>query len=108
MRLISVVQFEKSLPEDTNLRLVESVQKNTKRYIDVFSQAVDAVMPRETKEMTYAAAWKQQSLRLTPAGSKMMFLMLSCRSVKSVMKPWPWLWRRTWMQPQVHRFSHLN
>lgn len=46
------MQFEKSLPDDTNLKLVESIQRNTKRYIDVFSQAVDEVMPKETKEIT--------------------------------------------------------
>lgn len=47
-------QFEKALPEEQqNLKLVESIQKNTKRYIDVFSQAVDAVMPKETKDVTY-------------------------------------------------------
>lgn len=47
------MQFEKSLPEETNLKLVESVQKNTYRYIDVFSRAVDEVMPKESKEVTY-------------------------------------------------------
>ncbi|KAJ5368509.1 DNA replication licensing factor MCM7 [Penicillium cataractarum] len=46
--------FENALPEEQqNLKLVESIQKNTKRYIDVFSQAVDAVMPKETKEITF-------------------------------------------------------
>lgn len=35
------------------MKLVESIQKNTKRYIDVLSQAVDAVMPKETKDVTY-------------------------------------------------------
>ncbi|KAL1968521.1 hypothetical protein VTN77DRAFT_1731 [Rasamsonia byssochlamydoides] len=45
--------FEKSLPDDANLKLVESIQKNTKRYIDVFSDAVDAVMPKETKEISF-------------------------------------------------------
>ena len=48
------LQFEKSLPEETNLGLVDSVQKNTRRYIDILSQAVDDVMPKETKELTYA------------------------------------------------------
>lgn len=47
-----LAQFEKSLPDDTDLKLVESIQKNTKRYIDVFSEAVDAVMPKETKEIS--------------------------------------------------------
>lgn len=35
------------------MKLVESIEKNTKRYIDVFSQAVDAVLPKETKDVTY-------------------------------------------------------
>jgi hypothetical protein len=35
--------------------LVESIQKNTKRYIDVFSQAVDAMMPAGTKDISYVA-----------------------------------------------------
>lgn len=46
-------QFEKALPEEQNLKLVESIQKNTKRYIDVLSQAVDDIMPKETKDVTY-------------------------------------------------------
>jgi len=37
------------------LKLVESIQKNTKRYIDVFSQAVDAMMPAVTKDISYVA-----------------------------------------------------
>ncbi|KAJ5963750.1 DNA replication licensing factor MCM7 [Penicillium vulpinum] len=45
--------FEKSLPEGEDLKLVESIEKNTKRYIDVISQAVDEVMPRETKDVTF-------------------------------------------------------
>ncbi|OJJ46640.1 hypothetical protein ASPZODRAFT_66081 [Penicilliopsis zonata CBS 506.65] len=45
--------FEKSLPEDSELKLVESIQKNTRRYLDVFSDAVDRVMPKETKEITF-------------------------------------------------------
>ncbi|KAL1847437.1 DNA replication licensing factor MCM7 [Paecilomyces lecythidis] len=45
--------FEKSLPEDANLKLVESVQRNTRHYVDIISQAVDEVMPKETKEMTF-------------------------------------------------------
>ncbi|KAJ5608023.1 hypothetical protein N7537_004642 [Penicillium hordei] len=45
--------FEKSMPEGEDLKLVESIEKNTKRYIDVVSQAVDDVMPRETKDITF-------------------------------------------------------
>ncbi|KGO76881.1 Nucleic acid-binding, OB-fold [Penicillium italicum] len=45
--------FEKSMPEGEDLKLVASIEKNTKRYIDVISQAVDEVMPRETKDVTF-------------------------------------------------------
>lgn len=53
IELDDLAAYEKSLTEDTNLKLVESVAKNTKRYIDVFSEAVDGVMPKETKEITF-------------------------------------------------------
>jgi DNA replication licensing factor MCM7 len=39
---------------------VDSIQKNTKRYIDVLSQAVDEVMPKETKDVTYVQTDVQQ------------------------------------------------
>jgi hypothetical protein len=44
------------MPEGDGLKLVESIEKNTKRYIDVVSQAVDEVMPKETKDVTYVKA----------------------------------------------------
>lgn len=34
------------------LRLVDSVERNAKHYVDILSQAVDKVMPKETKEVT--------------------------------------------------------
>lgn len=40
------------------MKLVESVQVNARRYIDVFSEAVDAVMPRGSREFTYVATVK--------------------------------------------------
>lgn len=46
------LQYEKSYVDDTSLRLVESIERNAKRYIDVLSQAVDKVMPKETKEIS--------------------------------------------------------
>lgn len=45
-------QYEKSNAEDSGLRLVESIERNAKHYIDILSQAVDKVMPKETKEIT--------------------------------------------------------
>ncbi|KAL9610348.1 MAG: hypothetical protein Q9167_004946 [Letrouitia subvulpina] len=44
--------YEKSFGDDVGLRLVESVERNAKHYIEVLSQAVDKVMPKETKEIT--------------------------------------------------------
>ena len=32
---------------------MESITNNTKHYIDIFSDAVDKVMPKESKEITY-------------------------------------------------------
>lgn len=34
------------------LKLVESIEKNARHYIDVLSQAVDKVMPKETREIS--------------------------------------------------------
>ncbi|KAI9683328.1 MAG: Mcm2-7 hexameric complex component [Trizodia sp. TS-e1964] len=45
--------YEKSLGDDGMLKLVESIEKNTKHYIDVFSTAVDKVMPKETNEVSF-------------------------------------------------------
>lgn len=64
------VQFEKSLPEEPKLKLVDTVQRNTYRYIDIFSQAVDAVMPKETKEITYVDILKARKLGESLANPK--------------------------------------
>ncbi|KAJ6012156.1 hypothetical protein N7522_002511 [Penicillium canescens] len=53
IELDDLAVFEKSLPDEANLKLVESIEKNTKRYIDVVSQAVDNIMPKETKDVTF-------------------------------------------------------
>ncbi|KAK4694948.1 DNA replication licensing factor MCM7, partial [Lecanoromycetidae sp. Uapishka_2] len=45
--------YEKSFGEDMGLRLVDSVEQNAKHYIDILSKAVDKVMPKETKEITF-------------------------------------------------------
>ena len=47
-----ILQYEKSLGDEQDLKLVESVTNNTKHYIDIFSDAVDKVMPKETKEVS--------------------------------------------------------
>ncbi|KAJ5881987.1 DNA replication licensing factor MCM7 [Penicillium soppii] len=53
IELDDLATFEKSLPEGEDLKLVESIEKNARRYIDVVSQAVDSIMPKETKDITY-------------------------------------------------------
>ncbi|KAL4927634.1 DNA replication licensing factor MCM7 [Aspergillus undulatus] len=53
IELDDIVTYEKSLPEEVDLKLAQSVQKNTKRYVEILSRAVDAVMPKETKEITF-------------------------------------------------------
>lgn len=45
-------KYEKSQGDGQNLRLVESIQKNTKHYIDILSDAVDKVMPKESRDIT--------------------------------------------------------
>ncbi|KAL9044183.1 MAG: hypothetical protein Q9214_002660 [Letrouitia sp. 1 TL-2023] len=45
--------YEKSFGDDVGLRLVESVERNAKHYIEILSLAVDKIMPRETKEITF-------------------------------------------------------
>jgi len=48
----NLAKFEDSLGDDFNLKLVDSVTNNTKHYIDLFSDAVDRVMPKESKEIS--------------------------------------------------------
>ncbi|PYH63321.1 DNA replication licensing factor MCM7 [Aspergillus vadensis CBS 113365] len=53
IELDDLATYEKGLSDDMDLRLVESVQKNTYHYIDLFSRAVDDLMPKESKEITF-------------------------------------------------------
>ncbi|PYH47585.1 DNA replication licensing factor MCM7 [Aspergillus saccharolyticus JOP 1030-1] len=53
IELDDLATYEKSLPDDTDLRLVESVQKNTHHYIELFSRAIDNLMPKESRDITF-------------------------------------------------------
>ncbi|PYI05841.1 MCM-domain-containing protein [Aspergillus sclerotiicarbonarius CBS 121057] len=54
IELDDLATYEKGLSEDgEDLRLVESVQKNTYHYIDLFSRAADDLMPKESKDITF-------------------------------------------------------
>jgi len=46
------LQYERSLGDEHNLKLVESITNNTKHYVDIFSEAVDKVMPKESREIS--------------------------------------------------------
>ena len=46
-------EFEASLGDDSTLKLVESVTNNTKHYVDLFSEAVDKIMPKPSKEISF-------------------------------------------------------
>jgi DNA replicative helicase MCM subunit Mcm2 (Cdc46/Mcm family) len=74
IRSNSGLQYEKAIGEDQNLKLVESITNNTKHYIDLFSDAVDKVMPKESKEITYVLdfANPSQNAHVEAIGSKMM------------------------------------
>lgn len=39
-------QYEKTLEDSDVLRLVQSIEKNAHHYIEIFSRAVDKVMPQ--------------------------------------------------------------
>lgn len=43
-------QYEKSLGDEADFKLVSSIEKNAFHYIDVFSRAVDKVMPEPVAE----------------------------------------------------------
>ncbi|KAL8778036.1 MAG: hypothetical protein Q9194_002224 [Teloschistes cf. exilis] len=53
IELDDLENYEKSLGDDMGLKLVESIQRNAKHYVDILSQAVDKVMPTETREITF-------------------------------------------------------
>lgn len=45
--------YEKSLGEEANFKLVSSIEQNAHHYIEIFSRAVDKVMPEPEKEPTF-------------------------------------------------------
>ena len=48
--------------EGDSLKLAESIEKNTKHYIDILSTAVDKVMPKETQEISYVISQRIASV----------------------------------------------
>lgn len=50
--MLVLLQYERSLGDEHNLKLVDSIMNNTKHYVDIFSEAVDKVMPKESREIS--------------------------------------------------------
>lgn len=46
-------EFEKTLPEDSNMQLVASIEKNAYHYIEIISRAVDNLLPKPSQEVTF-------------------------------------------------------
>ncbi|PGH30831.1 minichromosome maintenance protein 7 (cell division control protein 47) [[Emmonsia] crescens] len=46
-------KYIKSLPDGPDSNILDNIEGNAKRYIDVFSNAVDEIMPKETKEVSF-------------------------------------------------------
>ncbi|RMD43916.1 hypothetical protein DV735_g1159, partial [Chaetothyriales sp. CBS 134920] len=46
-------EFEEALGAEQGLKLVESVENNTKHYVDLFSGAVDKLMPTPSRDVTF-------------------------------------------------------
>ncbi|KAI9739497.1 MAG: Mcm2-7 hexameric complex component [Cirrosporium novae-zelandiae] len=53
IELDDLQEYERSLPEEQSLRLVESIERNARHYLDIVSEAVDSVMPKESREITF-------------------------------------------------------
>ncbi|KIV94395.1 hypothetical protein PV10_02164 [Exophiala mesophila] len=53
VELDDLKEFEDTLGDEQNLKLVESITKNTKHYIDLFADAVDKAMPKPSKEISF-------------------------------------------------------
>jgi len=51
-----VAQFEKEYPYSDNLKLAESIETNTKHYVELMSRAVDKLMPQPSEDVTYVVS----------------------------------------------------
>lgn len=53
VQLDDLAEYEKTLDNATSLRLVSSIEKNAQHYIEIFSRAVDKLLPAPTTEPTF-------------------------------------------------------
>lgn len=47
-----MIKWIRAQPDGPDMNIVETIESNTRRYVDVFSEAVDAVMPKESQDIT--------------------------------------------------------
>lgn len=53
------------MDEDTNYRLVESIERNAHHYLEILSRAVDKCLPPPTREIKYEPQQTTPALTLT-------------------------------------------
>ncbi|KAK2750186.1 Mcm2-7 hexameric complex component [Myotisia sp. PD_48] len=53
IELDDVDKFAQSLPQGPIANIADTITNNAKRYIFVFSEAIDELMPKETKDLTF-------------------------------------------------------
>ncbi|KAK7421924.1 DNA replication licensing factor MCM7 [Neonectria punicea] len=51
--LDDLVTWESQLDDEENLRLVDSIEMNTKHYVEIVSRAVDEVLPQPSTDVTF-------------------------------------------------------
>lgn len=58
------MQFEEGYATDEPLHLVSSINKNCAHYIEIFSRAIDKVIPPETLENTWVPELHPRSIAI--------------------------------------------
>ncbi|KAI9833461.1 MAG: Mcm2-7 hexameric complex component [Sarea resinae] len=53
IELDDLQEFEKSLDDNEGPTLVSSIERNAKHYVEIMSRAVDKVMPKESREISF-------------------------------------------------------
>ncbi|MCJ1330588.1 Mcm2-7 hexameric complex component [Thelotrema lepadinum] len=51
--LDDLAEYETNMSDEDSLKLVESIERNAKHYLEIVSRAVDKTMPKESQEITF-------------------------------------------------------
>lgn len=60
------------------MRLVDSIEMNTKHYVDIMSKAVDAVMPTPNSDVRYVAVFVDQGKYLANSRPVLKMMCSMC------------------------------